>query len=161
MNKSVGRLREVIKSVTMQSVSMHDLEQFSYWQVKRLSSYHCYDVYNLVISVDLTELADRVVGNNDSVEEIQLDLRIQQLRVPAWNESLLMSMSDALLRSLLRWITDHGYPMRSPVTSASRTVTFTINKMSRGVNQHSSLCFLSMDCFVITIIFSHVGLVKL
>ena len=91
MNKSVGRLREVIKSVTMQSVSMHDLEQFSYWQVKRLSSYHCYDVYNLVISVDLTELADRVVGNNDSVEEIQLDLRIQQLRVPAWNESLLMS----------------------------------------------------------------------
>ena len=161
MNKSVGRLREVIKSVTMQSVSMHDLEQFSYWQVKRLSSYHCYDVYNLVIFVDLTELADRVVGNNDSVEEIQLDLRIQQLRVPAWNESLLMSMSDALLRSLLRWITDHGYPMRSPVTSASRTVTFTINKMSRGANQHSSLCFLSMDCFVITIIFSHVGLVKL
>ena len=161
MNKSVGRLREVIKSVTMQSVSMHDLEQFSYWQVKRLLSYHCYDVYNLVIFVDLTELADRVVGNNDSVEEIQLDLRIQQLRVPAWNESLLMSMSDALLRSLLRWITDHGYPMRSPVTSASRTVTFTINKMSRGANQHSSLCFLSMDCFVITIIFSHVGLVKL
>ena len=113
MNKSVGRLSEVIKSVTMQSVSMHDLEQFSCWQEKRLSSYHCYNVYNLVISVDLTELADRVVGNNDYVEEIQLDLRIQQLGVHAWIESLLMSMSDALLRSLQRWITDHGYSMRS------------------------------------------------
>ena len=29
-----------------------------------------------------------MVVNNDSVEEIQLDLIIQQLRVPAWNESL-------------------------------------------------------------------------
>ena len=91
---------------------MQDLEQFSYWQDQRLSSYHCYDIYNPVISVDLTELADRVVGNNDSVEEIQLDLRIQQLRVVAWHESLLMSMSDALLRALQR-ITNHGYPMRS------------------------------------------------
>ena len=92
---------------------MQDLEQFSYWQEKRLSSYHCYDIYNPVISVDLTELADRVVANNDSVEEIQLDLSIQQLRVAAWHESLLMSMSDALLRALQRWITSHGYPMRS------------------------------------------------
>ena len=91
---------------------MQDLEQFSYWQDQRLSSYHCYDIYNPVISVDLTELADRVVGNNDSVEEIQLDLRIQQLRAVAWHESLLMSMSDALLRALQRWITNHGYPMR-------------------------------------------------
>lgn len=79
MNKSVERLSEVITSVTMQSVSMQDLAQFSYWQDNRLSSYHCYDIYNPVISVDLTELADRVVGNNDSVEEIQLDLCIQQL----------------------------------------------------------------------------------
>ena len=61
----------------------------------------------------MTELADRVVVNNDSVEEIQLDLSIQQLRVAAWHESLLMSMSDALLRALQRWITSHGYPMRS------------------------------------------------
>ena len=67
-----------------------------------MSSYHCYDIYNPVISVDLTELADRVAANNDSVEEIQLDLSIQQLRVVAWHESLLMSMSDALLRALQR-----------------------------------------------------------
>ena len=86
----------------MQSVSMQDLEQFSYWQEKRLMSSHWYNIYNLVISVELTELYDRVVGNNDALEEIQLDLTVQQQRVPAWNESLLMSMSDALLRSLQR-----------------------------------------------------------
>ena len=60
----------------------------------------------------MTELADRVVSNNDSVEEIQLDLRIQQLYAAAWHESLLMSMSDTLLRALQRWITNHGYRMR-------------------------------------------------
>ena len=37
-----------------------------------------------MISVELTELADRVVANNDTVVEIQLDLGIQQqLRVSA------------------------------------------------------------------------------
>lgn len=54
-----------------------------------------------------------MVGNNDAIEGIQLDLSIQQHRVAEWNESVLMSMSDALLRSLQRWITDHRYPMRS------------------------------------------------
>ena len=97
----------------MQTVSMQDLEQFSYRQEKRLTSPHCYDIYNPVISVELTELADRVVANNDSVVEIQLDLGIQQLRVLAWHESLLMSMGDALLRAIQRWITRHGYPMKS------------------------------------------------
>lgn len=92
---------------------MQDLEQFSYWQEKRLMSAHWYNLYNPVISVELTELYDRVVGNNDAVEEIELDLTVQQHRVPACIESLLMSMSDALLRALQRWITNHGYPMRS------------------------------------------------
>ena len=54
-----------------------------------------------------------MVGNNDAIEGIQLDLSIQQHCVAEWNESVLMSMSDALLRSLQRWITDHRYPMRS------------------------------------------------
>ena len=63
----------------MQTVSMQDLEQFSYWQGKRLTSSYCYDIYNTVISVELMELADRVVANNDLVVEIQLDLCIQQL----------------------------------------------------------------------------------
>ena len=92
---------------------MHDLEQFSYCQEKRLTSSHWYNIYNPVISVELTELADCVVGNNDAIEGIQLDLSIQQHRVAEWNESVLMSMSDPLLRSLQRWITDHRYPMRS------------------------------------------------
>lgn len=81
----------------MQSVSMQDLEQLSYWQEKRLMCYHWYNIYNPLISVELTELAYRVVGNNDAAEEIQLDLTVHQHRVPAWNDSLLMSMSDALL----------------------------------------------------------------
>ena len=89
----------------MQTISMHDLEQFSYWQEKRLASAHWYNIYNPVISVDLTELYDRVVGNNDAVEEIH--------RVPAWNKSLLMSMSDAFLRSLQRWISSHGLSMKT------------------------------------------------
>ena len=86
----------------MQSVSMQDLEQFSYWQEKRPMSSHWCNIYNPVISVELTELYDRVV-------KIQLHLTVQRHRVPAWNESLLMSMSDALLRALQRWITSHSY----------------------------------------------------
>ena len=46
-------------------------------------------------------------------------------------------------------------------SQSSPTVTFTINKMSRGAYKYLHLCFLSMDCDVITNIFSHVGLVKL
>ena len=128
----------------MQTVSMQDLGQFSYWQDKRLTSSHCYDLYNPVISVELTELADRVVANNDSVVEIQLDLCIQQLRVPALHESLLMSMSDALLQALQRWITRHEITALYFIAS-SRTVTATFNKMSWGVDKYSHLCILSLD----------------
>lgn len=78
-----------------------------------MTSSHWYNIYNPVISVQFTKLADRVVGNNDLIEEIQLDLSVQQLRVPAWNESVLMSTSDALLRALQRWISGHGFAMRS------------------------------------------------
>ena len=48
----------------MQSVSMQDLEQIAYWQEKRFKSGHGYNLYNPVISVELTEFADRVVRNN-------------------------------------------------------------------------------------------------
>ena len=108
-----AHLSGVFKTVKMQSVSMPDLEQVSYWQEKRLMSSHWYNIYNPVISVELTELYDRVVGNNDAVEEIQLDLTVHQHRIPALNQSFLMSMSDALLRSLQRWITSHGYSMKT------------------------------------------------
>ena len=78
-----------------------------------MTSAHWYNIYNPVISVEFTKLEDRVVGNNDLILEIQLDLSVQQLRVPAWNESVLMSTSDALLRALQRWISGHEYPIRS------------------------------------------------
>ena len=52
----------VFKTIKMQSVFMQDLEQVSYWQEKRLMSSHWYNIYNPVISVELTELYDRVVG---------------------------------------------------------------------------------------------------
>ena len=51
----------------MQTVSMQDLEQIAHWQGKRFKSGHEYNLYNPVISVELTELADRAVGNNDAV----------------------------------------------------------------------------------------------
>lgn len=50
----------------------------TYWQEKRLMSSNWYNINNPVIFVDLTELYDRVVGNNDAVEEIQLDLTVHQ-----------------------------------------------------------------------------------
>ena len=62
----------------MQTVSMHDLEQLSYWQEKRFKSGHWYNLYKPVLSVELTEFADRVVRNNDAVQEIQLDLTVHQ-----------------------------------------------------------------------------------
>ena len=46
---------------------MQDLEQIAYWQEKRFKSGHGYNQYNPVISVELTEFADRVVGNNDVI----------------------------------------------------------------------------------------------
>ena len=131
---------------------MQDLEQFSYWQEKPLTSSHCYDIYNPVISVELKELADRVVANNDLVVEIQLDLCIQQLRVPAWHESLLMSMGDALLRALQRWILDYKswvpYKIRMLCfVASSKIVTSAFNKMSWGVDKYSHLCiFFPWTC---------------
>ena len=96
----------------MQSVSMHDLEQLSYWQEKRLMSSHRDNIYNPVISVELSEFADSVVRNNDAIQEIQLDLAVHKHRVPAWNENLLMSMSD-LLRAVQGWITNRRLSMKT------------------------------------------------
>ena len=103
----------VWKTVKMQSVSMQDLEQLSYWQEKRFMSRHWYNVYNPVISVELTEIADRVVRNNDAVEEIQLDLTVHQHRVPEKNENLLMSLSDGLLRAVQHWVTSRRLSMKT------------------------------------------------
>ena len=97
----------------MQSVSMHDLEQLSYWQEKRFNSGYGYNLYNPVLSVELAELADRVVRNNDAVQEIQLELTVHQHRVPEKNENLLMSMSDGLLRAVQHWVTSRRLSMKT------------------------------------------------
>ena len=97
----------------MQSVSMQDLEQLSYWQEKRFNSGHGYNLYSPVISVELTELTNRVVRNNDAVQEIQLDLAVHQHRIPEINENLLMSMSDGLLRAVQHWVTSRRLSMKA------------------------------------------------
>lgn len=45
--------------------------------------------------------------------------------------------------------------------STSRTYSTTVNKMFGCAIEHSNLCVLSMDCVLITNIFSYVRLVKL
>ena len=66
-----------------------------------------------MISVELTEFADRVVGNNETVQEIQLDLTVHQHRVPENNENLLMSLSDGLLRAVQHWVTSRRLSMKT------------------------------------------------
>ena len=97
----------------MQSVSMQDLEELSYWQEKRFKSEHWYNLYNPVISVELTELAEGVIGNNGAAEEIQLDLTVHQHRIPEKNENLLMAMSDGLLRAVEHWVTSRRLSTKS------------------------------------------------
>ena len=92
---------------------MRDLQQLAYWQEKRFKSDHWYNLSNPVISVDLTELADRVIGNNDRQQEIQLELTVHQHRIPEKDENLLMSMSDALLRAVQHWMTSRKLSMKS------------------------------------------------
>ena len=75
-----------------------------------------------MISVELTKLADHVVGNNDAVQEIQLVLTAHQHRIPAWNENLLMTMSDALLRAVQRCITSQRYWMKTRCYITLQTV---------------------------------------
>ena len=98
----------------MQSVSMQDLEQIAYWQEKRFKSKYGYNLYNPVLSVELTEFADRVVRNNIAVqEEFQLELTVHQHRIPEKNENLLMSMSDGLLRAVQHWVTSRRFSMKT------------------------------------------------
>ena len=97
----------------MQSISMQDLEQLAYWQEKRFQSDHWYNLYNPIISVELTELVNRVVGNNEAQQEIQLELTVHQHRIPEKNENLLMSMSDGLLRAVQQWVTNRKLSMKT------------------------------------------------
>ena len=105
----------------MQSVSMQDLEQIAYWQ--EWWSKYGYNLYNPVLSVELTEFADRVVRNNVAVqEEFQLELTMHQHRVPEINENLLMSMSDGLLRAVQHWVTSRRFSMKTRCYLTLQTV---------------------------------------
>jgi len=83
-------------------------EQLTFWQETRKQSLHWYNVKEPVISVELKEGQKRWMTNN---EEVQLDLIVYQHRVPAWNENLLMSLSDALLRGIQGWTRRKNLPM--------------------------------------------------
>ena len=132
-------------------VSMQDLEQLSYWQEKRFKSGHWYNLYNPVLSVELTEFADRVVRNNDAVQEIQLDLTVHQHRVPENNENLLMSMSDGLLRAVQHWIRKRRLSMKTRCyLTLQKVEPIALPITMRGADKYSSLCLLSMDCVIIT-----------
>lgn len=94
-------------------ISAQDLEQLAYWQEKRFKSKHWYNPYNPVISVNLTELAERVLGENDKQQEIQFELTVQQHRIPEKHENLLMALSDALIRSVQQWVTSRRLSLKS------------------------------------------------
>ena len=119
-NKTSVSVKIIVK---MQSVSMQDLEQIAYWQEKRFKSKYGYNLYNPVLSVELTEFADRVVRNNVAVqEEFQLELTMHQHRVPEINENLLMSMSDGLLRAVQHWVTSRRFSMKTRCYLTLQTV---------------------------------------
>ena len=102
-----------LQSVKMQQLTMHDLKEFSNWMEKRRTAPHWYNPYNPLIKIDLVEREDRYVSCNDRVGEIQLDVKVQQLRNPEPHESLLMGMSDILLHELQRLIVEPGFPMKA------------------------------------------------
>ena len=64
--------------------------------------------------MELTEFADRVVRNNEAMqEEFQLELTVHQHRIPEKNENLMMSMSDGLLRAVQHWIRNRHLSMKA------------------------------------------------
>ena len=86
-----------LESVKMQQVTMYDLEIFSNWMEKRQTEPHRYNSYNPLIEIDLVKTGDRYTADNDRVDEIQFNVKVQELRPPEAHESLLMGMSDTLL----------------------------------------------------------------
>lgn len=94
-------------------ISMQDSEQLAYWQEKRFKTQHWYNPYNPVISVDLIEISNRILGRNGRQEEIQLELNVYQQRIPEKHENLLMALSDAFLRAVQHWVTTRKVPLKT------------------------------------------------
>ena len=94
-------------------ISMQDSEQLAYGREKRFKTQHWYNPYNPVISVDLIELSNRVLGKNGRQEEIQLELIVYQQRILEKHENLLMSLSDAFLRAVQQWVIRRKFPLKT------------------------------------------------
>ena len=91
---------------------MQDSAQIAYWQEKRFKTGHWYNPYNPVISMDLIELSDRLLGKNGRQEEIQMALVVHQQRIPEKHENLLMALSDAFLRAIQQWAINRKWPLK-------------------------------------------------
>ena len=129
----------------MPQLTMHDLEIFSKWMEKRLTGPHWYNPYNPLIKIDLMERAERYVARNDRVEETQLDEEIQQRRYSESHGSLLISMSDALLRELQRWITVRALPMKTLTYVSLSSVELLPLPLTRSLGiLYSCVCLLPM-----------------
>lgn len=70
-------------------------------------------------------------------------------------------MSDALLRSLQRWITDHGYPMTTLCYVSLQAVDPLPLPLTRYLGVPTNIPLFSMDSHLIKNFLSHVGLAKL
>ena len=95
--------------------------------------------------------------------EIQLVLTAHQHRIPAWNENLLMSMSDALLRAVQRWITSQRYSMKTRCYITLQTVEPLALPLTRCLGVLTNIpifAFFSVDNIFITNNFSHVTSAK-
>ena len=106
----------------MQQVTMHDLEIFSNWMEKRQTEPHRYNSYNPLIKIDLVETGDRYTADNDRVDEIQFNVKVQELRPPEAHKSLLMGMSDTLLHERQRLIAERRFPMKSQTLLSLQSV---------------------------------------
>ena len=80
-------------------LSPQDTKQLAYWQEKRSKSHYWYNISSPIISVELSEIAARLITETRQ-HEIQLQMDVYQQRVPDKHENLLMALSDALLRAI-------------------------------------------------------------
>lgn len=70
----------------------------------------------------MVETGDRYTADNDRVDEIQFNVKVQELRPPEAHESLLMGMSDTLLHELQRLIAERRIPMKSQTLLSLQSV---------------------------------------
>ena len=92
--------------------SLQDTRQLAYWREKRSKSHYWYNISSPIISVELSEIAARLITDNQQ-HEFQLQMEVYQQRVPDRHENLLMALSDALLRAIQEWMASRKVPLSS------------------------------------------------